>query len=326
MPCLLFVCVNRFVSFTAESFARRSGCERDLRHLKLLWDHATLVHYIQRDGPLSVFRGLGVQVAGVAPEKAIKLTVNDAARSALRASFGSLSFAGELAAGVCAGACQVIVTNPLECVKVRLQTTNAGNCFEVVRSLGLEGLSTGALACAMRDASFSAILFPTYAHAKVFLPEMLHLQGAPSLFVAGLLSAAPAAFLTTPLDVVKTRQLERAFADGGLPSVGDVALGVYEEGPDVLFSGGWDNTVQIWDLRVGQPTGSMYGPHLCGDALDIKGHECLTGSWRPTTALQLWDVRTRAGEISWRMRIGLSARARNIAPALPARSLRHGSW
>ena len=60
---------------------------------------ATLVHYIQRDGPLSVFRGLGVQVAGVAPEKAIKLTVNDAARSALRASFGSLSFAGELAAG-----------------------------------------------------------------------------------------------------------------------------------------------------------------------------------------------------------------------------------
>ena len=65
---------------------------------------ATLVHYIQRDGPLSVFRGLGVQVAGVAPEKAIKLTVNAAARSALRASFGSLSFAGELAAGVCAGA------------------------------------------------------------------------------------------------------------------------------------------------------------------------------------------------------------------------------
>ena len=205
---------------------------------------ATLVHYIQRDGPLSVFRGLGVQVAGVAPEKAIKLTVNDAARSALRASFGSLSFAGELAAGVCAGACQVIVTNPLECVKVRLQTTNAGNCFEVVRSLGLEGLSTGALACAMRDASFSAILFPTYAHAKVFLPELLHLQGPASLFLAGLLSAAPAAFLTTPLDVIKTRQLERAFADGGLPSVGDVAQGVYAEGPDVLFSGGFERVLR----------------------------------------------------------------------------------
>ena len=46
---------------------------------------ATLVHMVNRDGPLSVFRGLGVQVAGVAPEKAIKLTVNDAARSALDA-------------------------------------------------------------------------------------------------------------------------------------------------------------------------------------------------------------------------------------------------
>ena len=206
---------------------------------------ATLVHYIQRDGPLSVFRGLGVQVAGVAPEKAIKLTVNDAARSALRASFGSLSFAGELAAGVCAGACQVIVTNPLECVKVRLQTTTeASNCFEVVQQLGFGGLSTGALACALRDASFSAILFPTYAHAKVFLPEMLHLQGPASLFLAGLLSAAPAAFLTTPLDVIKTRQLERAFADGGLPSVGDVAQGVYAEGPDVLFSGGFERVLR----------------------------------------------------------------------------------
>ena len=158
----------------------------------------------------------------------------------------SLSFAGELAAGVCAGACQVIVTNPLECVKVRLQTTTeSSNCFEVVRALGFEGLSTGALACAMRDASFSAILFPTYAHAKVFLPEMLHLQGPASLFLAGLLSAAPAAFLTTPLDVIKTRQLERAFADGGLPSVGDVARSVYdEEGPDVLFSGGFERVLR----------------------------------------------------------------------------------
>jgi solute carrier family 25 aspartate/glutamate transporter 12/13 len=209
---------------------------------------ATLIHMVNRDGPLSVFRGLGVQVAGVAPEKAIKLTVNDAARSALHASFGSLSFAGELAAGVCAGACQVVVTNPLECVKVRLQTTKGTEtAHDVVRSLGFEGLSTGAVACAMRDASFSAILFPTYAHAKILLPELLqaaHLPGAASLFLAGVLSAAPAAFLTTPLDVIKTRQLEHAFADRDMPSVGEVTRTLHEEGVDTLFSGSFERVLR----------------------------------------------------------------------------------
>ena len=40
-------------------------------------------------------------------------------------------------------------------------------------------------------------------------------------------------------------QLERAFADGGLPSVGDVARSVYdEEGPDVLFSGGFERVLR----------------------------------------------------------------------------------
>ena len=37
---------------------------------------------------------------------------------------------------------------------------------------------------------------------------------------------------------------------------------------------------------------SIYGPHVCGDALDIVGHTILSGSWRPAEQLQLWDVRT----------------------------------
>ena len=51
-------------------------------------------------------------------------------------------------------------------------------------------------------------------------------------------------FANCYLDVVKTRQLERAFADGGFPSVGDVAQGVYEEGPDVLFSGSFERVLR----------------------------------------------------------------------------------
>mmetsp|Transcript_16232 Transcript_16232/g.49396 ORF Transcript_16232/g.49396 Transcript_16232/m.49396 type:complete len:429 (+) Transcript_16232:86-1372(+) len=62
--------------------------------------------------------------------------------------------------------------------------------------------------------------------------------------------------------------------------------------PHVILSGGWDNTVQLWDVRSSTSSISIYGPHVCGDALDLSGNYILSGSWRPEDQLQLWDVRT----------------------------------
>ena len=78
------------------------------------------------------------------------------------------------------------MTNPLEVVKVRLQTCEAGRRpLDVVRAAGPAGLARGAAACALRDASFSAILFPLYAHAKVLLPALLGVSGPAALFCVG---------------------------------------------------------------------------------------------------------------------------------------------
>ena len=154
------------------------------------------------DGGLCAFyQGCGVQIAGVAPEKALKLSVNDAARSLLTRSFGPLSIAGEIAAGVCAGGCQVLITNPLEVLKVRLQTDpRRRGVLAHLREVGLIGLYQGATTCALRDASFSAVLFPCYHHAKLALPESLGplFPHYGILFLAGVVSAAPAALVTTP--------------------------------------------------------------------------------------------------------------------------------
>lgn len=71
---------------------------------------------------------------------------------------------------------------------------------------------------------------------------------------------------------------------------------------NVILSGGWDNTVQIWDVRAGQSVRSIYGPHICGDALDInKNGFILTGSWQPDHSLQLWDFGSGKliQDISW---------------------------
>ena len=50
----------------------------------------------------------------------------------------------------------------------------------------------------------------------------------------------------------------------------------------MLSSGGWDNTVQIYDIRKKGPVGSIYGPHICGDAIDYynDGFTLMTGSYR----------------------------------------------
>lgn len=65
-----------------------------------------------------------------------------------------------------------------------------------------------------------------------------------------------------------------------------------EKDDNILVSGGWDNTVQIWDLRVERSVRSFYGPHICGDAVDVYDGTILTGSYRNNNQLQTWDLGT----------------------------------
>ncbi|XP_058049348.1 ribosome biogenesis protein WDR12 homolog isoform X2 [Ahaetulla prasina] len=60
----------------------------------------------------------------------------------------------------------------------------------------------------------------------------------------------------------------------------------------LFLTGGWDNSVKVWDKRVPKGAQSVInGPHICGPGIDIKGEHILTASWVPHNALQLWDLR-----------------------------------
>jgi len=118
---------------------------------------------------------------------------------------------GEVLAGGCGGASQVMFTNPLEIVKIRLQVAGemAGgqkvSALGVCKELGFFGLYKGSRACFLRDIPFSMIFFPCYAHFKPALADENGYNSPGSLLLAAALSGCPAASLVTPADVIKTR-------------------------------------------------------------------------------------------------------------------------
>ncbi|XP_056419711.1 uncharacterized protein LOC130361129 [Hyla sarda] len=61
----------------------------------------------------------------------------------------------------------------------------------------------------------------------------------------------------------------------------------------IFVTGGWDDSIKVWDKRMKKEARSMIsGPHICGPGIDIRNNEILSGSWVSRNALQLWDLRS----------------------------------
>ncbi|CAG9795389.1 unnamed protein product [Diatraea saccharalis] len=166
---------------------------------------------LQYEGARGLYRGVVPQVCGVVPEKALKLCVNDFIRDKMTDKNGKLSLFGEILAGASAGTSQILISNPLEIVKIRLQVAGESGAkskittMSVVRDLGFFGLYKGSTACALRDAPFSAIYFPAYTYLKAKFADDSGYNHPVTLLVAGAAAGLPSAALVTPMDVIKTR-------------------------------------------------------------------------------------------------------------------------
>ncbi|VDM54948.1 unnamed protein product [Angiostrongylus costaricensis] len=199
---------------------------------------------IKFEGLLGLYRGLLPQIVGVAPEKAIKLTMNDFVRDKF-VKDGKIPLWAEIFAGGCAGASQVVFTNPLEIVKIRLQvageiqSASRVGVITVLKELGFLGLYKGARACFLRDIPFSAIYFPAYAHAKLSTADEDGINHPGSLFASAFIAGVPAAALVTPADVIKTRlQVAARAGQTTYNGVIDCARKIMkEEGPSAFWKG-----------------------------------------------------------------------------------------
>jgi COMPASS component SWD3 len=60
--------------------------------------------------------------------------------------------------------------------------------------------------------------------------------------------------------------------------------------PNFLISGGWDRTVIVWDIRLGNPVRHFYGPSITGDSIDLSNEVIMTGSkLTEEQTMQMWE-------------------------------------
>lgn len=215
------------------------------------------------EGYFGMYRGSGVNILLITPEKAIKLTANDFFRHHLSPGGGKkLPLEREMLAGGLAGLCQIIITTPMELLKIQLQ--DAGRVaahakeggiavpkisataitLELLRTKGIIGLYKGVGATMLRDVSFSIIYFPLFAHLNALGPRKSDGTGEAVFwcsFLAGCASGSLAALAVNPFDVVKTRLqlLKKAEGEMGYSGVPDAIIKILKnEGPLAFFKGG----------------------------------------------------------------------------------------
>ena len=59
---------------------------------------------------------------------------------------------------------------------------------------------------------------------------------------------------------------------------------------NIMVSAGWDDKVIVWDPRCQVSQRAILGPHICGDALDVKDDLILTGSYAAKQQVELWSL------------------------------------
>ena len=207
---------------------------------------------LRADGLGGLYRALPAVLVGITPEKAIKLGVNDFMCEVFRQRLNTeqLPIPYLVAAGATAGTCQFVATNPMEIVKIRMQTLKGYTTMQVVRELGFAGLYTGASATLMRDIPFSMFYFSTYGWLRqAWQDDKGNISGLKA-FLAGGLAGTFSAASVTPADVIKTR-LQAKPAPGQVPYTGIAdcySRIVAQEGHSALFRGAGPRVIVIAPL------------------------------------------------------------------------------
>lgn len=214
------------------------------------------------EGYFGMYRGSAVNILLITPEKAIKLAANDFFRHHLQTAEGKLPVTRQMLAGGLAGLFQIIVTTPMELLKIQMQdagrvaaqaklagktipkTSATTIAMDLFKKHGILGLYKGIGATMLRDVSFSVVYFPLFATLNSLGPRKKDGSGEAVFwcsFLSGCAAGSFAALFVNPLDVMKTRlqALTKAEGERTYNGIVDVAVKTMKyEGVTAFFKGG----------------------------------------------------------------------------------------
>jgi len=212
----------------------------------------------RKEGIRGMYKGSSVNLLLITPEKAIKLVANDGFRYLFKSKDGSLPIYRQVLAGASAGMCQIVITTPMELLKIALQDSgrvasisNNANAkpltatqvaLNVFKQKGFLGFYQGGTATLVRDVFFSAVYFPLFAffNAKGTLDPVTNKPPFYHTFMSGIMAGSIGAYIATPLDVIKTRIQTTTKAPGEMQYNGilDTFYKIIKhESPTALFKG-----------------------------------------------------------------------------------------
>ncbi len=215
------------------------------------------LRYMAREGSIkSFFKGNGTNVIKIAPETAIKLTMNDIYKRIIASDPDEITPPQRMAAGALAGATAQAIIYPLELVKTRLAVCHAGTYSGIVdcatKVLAQEGWRSfyrGLVPSMMGILPYAGVDITVFELLKEHLLDQYDgMPPAHSILCAGMLSSSLAQFSAYPLALVRTRL--QAQGIGGKPlkyhGMVDVLWKTYKkEGFRGLYKGSMTNLAKL---------------------------------------------------------------------------------
>ncbi|KAM3846545.1 solute carrier family 25 member 36-A-like isoform 2-T2 [Vipera latastei] len=210
---------------------------------------------LEKEGVRSLFRGLGPNLIGVAPSRAIYFAAYSGAKERLNRVFMPESKKVHMISAACAGITSATLTNPIWLVKTRMQLERRGKnerstsglqcAMRVYYREGLRGFYRGVTA-SYAGVTETVIHFVLYEalkqrlreHQLLLTPAVVlspNAQDFCGLMAAAAVSKTCASCIAYPHEVVRTRLREEGYRYRSF--VQTLQLVAREEGPLALYRG-----------------------------------------------------------------------------------------
>jgi len=179
----------------------------------------TMLMISRQEGPRALYNGLVPGLQRQMCFASIRIGFYDTVKGQYARLFQDMGFAGNgvglrIAAGITTGACAVMIAQPTDVVKVRMQAsrgkalyTGVFNAYAVIaRTEGVKGLWKGLLPNVTRNSLVNCTELVSYDLIKeqILTRELLS-DSLPCHFVSGTGAGFVTTVIASPVDVVKTR-------------------------------------------------------------------------------------------------------------------------